>query len=74
MGTPKLSFVNLMALDAIGDNTFMSKTPAWLPAGAVTYGGHVYAQAVWAASQTVQDGFVVHVCFRLRAIHSVLAF
>jgi len=25
-------------------------------------GGHVYAQAVWAASQTVGEGFVVHVC------------
>jgi len=41
----------------------MSKTPAWAPGGKIgfaAYGGHVYAQAVWAASQTVPEGMIVH--------------
>jgi acyl-CoA thioesterase len=70
MATPKASFVKLMALETIGDgkdNTFMSKMPAWVPAGPAAYGGHVYAQAVWAASQTVKAGFVAHVWNRLQS-------
>jgi hypothetical protein len=27
------------------------------------YGGHVYAQAAWAAAQTVPEGFVLHVSY-----------
>ena len=42
----------------------MGKMPAWVPAGPATYGGHVYTQAAWAASQTVEEGFVVHVWYR----------
>lgn len=64
MAISKASFVKLMALEGIGDgkdNTFMSKMPAWVPISPATYRGHVYAQAMWTASQTVQEGFVVHV-------------
>jgi len=33
------------------------------------YGGHVYAQAAWAAAQTVPKGFVIHVsCLRISRI------
>ncbi len=51
-----------MALEPTGaDDTFMSKQVAWCPVGAAAYGGHVYAQAVWAAAQSVEAGLVVHV-------------
>jgi acyl-CoA thioesterase len=26
-----------------------------------TYGGHVFAQAAWAAAQTVEAGYMIHV-------------
>lgn len=26
-----------------------------------TYGGHVFAQAAWAAAQTVGEGYLIHV-------------
>jgi acyl-CoA thioesterase len=26
-----------------------------------TYGGHVFAQAAWAAAQTVDEGYMIHV-------------
>jgi acyl-CoA thioesterase len=26
-----------------------------------TYGGHVFAQAAWAAAQTVEEGYLIHV-------------
>jgi acyl-CoA thioesterase len=26
-----------------------------------TYGGHVFAQAAWAAAQTVNEGYMIHV-------------
>lgn len=29
-----------------------------------TYGGHVFAQAAWAAAQTVDEGYLIHVCLR----------
>jgi len=51
-----------MALRALGDDQFESLTPAWPPAPHKrTFGGHVYSQAVCAASRTVAEGFVVHV-------------
>ncbi|KIX08235.1 acyl-CoA thioesterase II [Rhinocladiella mackenziei CBS 650.93] len=60
-GKKPLSFRHLMALKQIGDNTFESLTPAWPPAPHIrAFGGHVYAQAMYAASKTVDQGFVVH--------------
>jgi len=43
---------------------FRSKSLAYDPGIGSAYGGHVYAQAVWAAAQTVDEGMVVHVCCR----------
>ncbi|KAI9872276.1 MAG: hypothetical protein M1830_001828 [Pleopsidium flavum] len=54
-------FTELMALDRIDDNTFRSIARPWSPGnGDRAFGGHVYAQAAYAASQTVGKGFVVH--------------
>lgn len=59
-----------MALEQIGESTFRSL--ASTPSGAYSkvrgqmrpraYGGHVYAQAVYAASKTVGRGLMIHVC------------
>ncbi|KAL1625923.1 hypothetical protein SLS56_007162 [Neofusicoccum ribis] len=39
--------------------TFRSLAKAFAPGGGTSaYGGHVFAQAVWAAAHTVKDGFV----------------
>jgi hypothetical protein len=47
----------------VTDEIYMSVRRGWSPTGTgATYGGHVYAQAVWAAAQTVDEGLVVHVC------------
>lgn len=57
-----ISWKQLMALRETGQDTFESLTPAWPPAPFTrTFGGHVYAQAVYAASKTITAGFVVHV-------------
>ena len=51
-----------MALKQTDDNVFESLSPAWPPAPFKrAFGGHVYAQAVYAASKTVEKGLVVHV-------------
>jgi hypothetical protein len=69
-----VSFATLMALEQVGNNTYRSLTAAFEPAGGLfdrlehvpprAYGGFVYAQAVWAAAQTMIAGeqeWVVHV-------------
>lgn len=62
LGKEPISWKRLMALRALGDDQFESLTPAWPPAPHKrTFGGHVYSQAVCAASRTVGEGFVVHV-------------
>lgn len=62
LGKEPTSWKKLMALKALGDDQFESLTPAWPPAPQKrTFGGHVYSQAVYAAAQTVDTGFVVHV-------------
>lgn len=65
-GEKPISFRQLMALKRrAGESvdTFESLTPAWPPAPFKrAFGGHVYAQAVYAASKTVDKGQVVHVC------------
>ena len=41
---------------------FRSLAAPFPPAeGTMAFGGHVYAQSTWAACQTVEKGFVVHV-------------
>lgn len=63
-------FAELMALEKIGENTFKSASMP-CPGGPrifdgklyiSTFGGYVYAQAAWAAAQTVPEGVVIHVC------------
>lgn len=56
-----------MAIERINDSTFRSLTKAFEPGGDPlnknrAYGGHVYAQAIWAAAHTVPQGFVISVC------------
>ena len=69
--TAPLPFYKLMALevaelplkmrsDALA--TFKSIARAWAPGiGSTAFGGHVYAQAAWAASKTVVEGMIIHV-------------
>ncbi|ETI21227.1 acyl-CoA thioesterase II [Cladophialophora carrionii CBS 160.54] len=60
-GKKPVSWRLLMALKQTGDDVFESLTPAWPPAPFKrAFGGHVYAQAVYAASKTVEKGLVVH--------------
>ena len=66
-GNIYLPFVDLMRLETINDQTYRSTAQPFCPGGTNpksmgrAYGGHVYAQAAWAAAQTVPDGFVLHV-------------
>ncbi|KAI9742093.1 MAG: hypothetical protein M1834_000483 [Cirrosporium novae-zelandiae] len=56
-----ISFKDLMSLDQLSDMTFRSKVRPFDPgASNRAYGGHVYAQAVYAAAQTIRPTFVVH--------------
>jgi acyl-CoA thioesterase len=66
-----MPFADLMRLEKLnkldGHDRYQSTELPFTPGlGNRAFGGHVYAQAVWAASQTVNDegrgGFVVHVC------------
>ena len=62
-----IAFIELMALEKLEDGDgekgerFFSTTPCFNAGGGAAYGGHVYAQAVWAAAQTVGVGMIVHV-------------
>ena len=58
-----LPFDKVIELEKIDDRTFRSITKAYSPTDGEngTYGGHVYAQAAWAAAQTVNEGFLMHV-------------
>jgi acyl-CoA thioesterase len=58
-----LPFDKVLELDKINDSTYRSIVKVYSPTGAEngTYGGHVFAQAAWAAAQTVDEGFVIHV-------------
>jgi len=65
-GNEYLPFANMIALEKINEATYRSIALPFSPGGSGrAYGGHVYAQAVWAAAQTVSKGFVVHVCTTL---------
>jgi acyl-CoA thioesterase II len=66
-GNVYLPFVDLMRLETIEeDKTYRSTAQPFCPGGTLpksmgrAYGGHVYAQAAWAAAQTVPKGFVLH--------------
>ena len=67
-GNQLLPFVELMKLQKTGTTTYKSLTLPYSPGGQLpnavprAYGGHVYAQAAWAASQTVDKGFLIYVC------------
>lgn len=58
-----LPFDKVIELERIDDWTFRSIVKAYSPTGGEngTYGGHVFAQAAWAAAQTVDEGFLIHV-------------
>ena len=59
--TKPISFPRLMALNALGHDTFESRSSAFPPSGSSrTYGWHVYAKAAWAASKTVKKGQYIH--------------
>lgn len=59
---PGVSFKRLMAVKEISPDTFQSLQLAWPPGIVVdrTFGGHVYAQSIYAASKTCAKGMVVH--------------
>ena len=59
--TKPISFKQLMALKALGNDTFESLSSGFPPTAiSRTYGGHVYAQAAWAACTTVAKGQYIH--------------
>lgn len=68
-GNTYLPFVDLMRLETINEVTYRSTAQPFCPGGSLSrsmgraYGGHVYAQAAWAAAQTVPEGFVLHVSY-----------
>lgn len=59
---PGISFRRLMAVKEIARDTYESLQLAWPPGISArrTFGGHVYAQSVYAASKTCAKGMVVH--------------
>ena len=61
-GNGYFPFVDLIALEKVDETTYRSTSLPFSPSGSGrAYGGHVYAQAVWAAAKTVEAGFVIHV-------------
>jgi hypothetical protein len=70
-GNTYLPFVDLMRLETINEVTYRSTAQPFCPGGSLSrsmgraYGGHVYAQAAWAAAQTVPEGFVLHVSYSM---------
>ncbi|PNS19303.1 hypothetical protein CAC42_2480 [Sphaceloma murrayae] len=60
-GNEYLPFSDMIAVEKINESTYRSKAMPFSPGGGGrAYGGHVYAQAVWAAAQTVGKDFVIH--------------
>ena len=65
-GNERLPFAQLAQLERVDKDTFRSIALPFTPRGrdgtkGVAYGGHVYMQAAWAACQTVDKGFLLHV-------------
>lgn len=67
-GNEYLPFADLIKLEKIDETAYQSIALPFSPGGQTrgsnnrSYGGHVYAQAAWAACQTVKDGLLLHVC------------
>ena len=67
-GNELLPFADLIKLEKIDSVTFKSIALPFSPGGQLdaavprAYGGHPYAQAAWAACQTVEEGFLLYVC------------
>ena len=67
-GNEYLPFIDLIKLDKTDELTYRSIALPFSPGGVTpgalkrSYGGHVYAQAAWAACQTVERGFLIYVC------------
>ncbi|EUC40037.1 hypothetical protein COCMIDRAFT_41565 [Bipolaris oryzae ATCC 44560] len=57
-----LPFDKVLELEQIDESTFRSITRSYSATGRETgsYGGHIFAQAAWAAAQTVKEGFLIH--------------
>jgi len=74
-GNQHLPFIDLIKLRKIDETTYQSIALPFAPGGRQrkgrdrSYGGHVYAQAAWAASQTVGKGLVIYVCTSLLSGH-----
>lgn len=62
-GNTYQNFVDLMAVEKLDDWTYRSIAKPFSPSAATAaYGGHVFAQSVYAASKTVKEGMVCCVC------------
>ena len=58
-----ISFARMIAVKSLGGDVFESLSSGYPPtAVARTYGGHVCAQAAYAASKTVAKGLFIHNC------------
>lgn len=72
-GNETLPFVELIKLEQKSSSTYHSVALPFSPGGRLrqskkrSYGGHVYAQAAWAACQTVAEGFLIYVCKYLQS-------
>jgi hypothetical protein len=73
-GNIYLPFVDLIRLETVDERTYRSVATPFAPGGPVgsgrAYGGHVFAQAAWAACQTVGDGYLLHVSTAVDGIQS----
>lgn len=82
-GNAPIPFAELMKLDKVDENTFRSIALPHCPGGqlpravGVTYGGHVFSQAAWAACQTVKDELLLYVCMscapRKQTVHEIVS-
>jgi acyl-CoA thioesterase len=58
-----ISFAQMISVKDMGHDVFESVSSGYPPTAASrTYGGHVYAQAAYAASKTVAKGMCIHNC------------
>ena len=66
-GNQHLPFADLIKVERINDLTYRSVALPFSPGGKTpgandrAYGGHVYAQAAWAACHTVEKGLLLYV-------------
>lgn len=72
-GNEYLPFVDLIKLDKVDEFKYQSIELPFSPGGRLrqskkrSYGGHVYAQAAWAACQTVKESLLIYVCKYLKS-------